>query len=38
MIEEWAEDDVYIAEQIALNPECLKIDLDNIDLDAFFED
>jgi len=33
-----AEDQAYIDEQIALNPECQEIDLDNIDLDAFFAD
>lgn len=33
-----AEDQAYIDEQIALNPECLEIDLDNLDLDAFFAD
>ena len=39
MNEEWtAEDDAYIAEQIALNPECLEIDLDNLDLNEFFAD
>ena len=36
---EWtAEDQAYIDEQIALNPECLEIDLDIMDLDAFFAD
>ena len=31
-----AEDQAYIDEQIALNPACLEIDLDNLDLDVFF--
>lgn len=34
---EWtAECQAYINEQIALNPACLEIDLDNLDLDVFF--
>jgi len=33
----WTIDDqAYIDEQIALNPECLEIDLDNLDLNEFF--
>lgn len=34
----WSEaDQAYIDEQIALTPECLEIDLDNLDLEDFFK-